>query len=160
SSTSIIYSGTMAAAMEGALYEIPSIGFSLLDWRTDADFSISKPYIQQLILKIIKHKYLDGICLNVNIPAVTKDEIQGIKICRQTKGHWIEEFEQRTDPHGREYYWLTGEFHNREPEAEDTDEWALINNYISVVPVHVDMTAYRVKEELDKIDFNADITQD
>ena len=67
---------------------------------------------------------------------------KGIRICRQTKGRWQEEFDKRTDPHKRNYYWLTGHFKNYEPDAKDTDEWALQNNYISVVPVKIDMTSY------------------
>jgi 5'-nucleotidase len=83
-----------------------------------------------------------GICLNVNIPATKKNEIKGIKICRQSKGNWREEFEKRKDPMGKTYYWLTGNFHNHEPESTDTDEWAIANNFVSVVPVTVDMTAH------------------
>ena len=89
-----------------------------------------------------------GICLNVNIPAVDMKEIKGIRICRQSKGNWKEEFEKRKDPMGRTYYWLTGFYNNQEPDAEDTDEWALRNNYVSVVPVTVDMTAYAYLEKL------------
>jgi 5'-nucleotidase len=89
-----------------------------------------------------------GICLNVNIPAVDGREIKGIRICRQSKGNWKEEFEKRKDPMGRTYYWLTGFYNNHEPEAEDTDEWALRNNYVSVVPVTVDMTAHGYLEKL------------
>lgn len=154
SSTSIFYSGTMAAAIEGKLYGVPSIGFSLLDYNYDADFSTAKKFVRKIIAGIVNNKTLNGICLNVNIPAVQTDDIQGIKICRQTMGHWLEEFEHRKDPHGRDYYWLTGEFLNKEPEADDTDEWALKNNYVAVVPVQLDFTCYHSKSELEKINFS------
>lgn len=154
SSTSIFYSGTMAAAIEGKLYGVPSIGFSLLDYNYDADFSTAKAYAKKIINGVVGKKTLDGICLNVNIPAVQQNEIQGIKICRQTMGHWIEEFEHRKDPHGRDYYWLTGEFFNKEPGADDTDEWALRNNYVAVVPVQLDFTCYDSKNQLEKLNFN------
>lgn len=90
----------------------------------------------------------DGICLNVNIPSVKTAEIKGIRVCRQSKGNWKEEFEKRKDPMGKSYYWLTGVFKNHEPDAVDTDEWALANNYVSVVPVSVDMTAHSYLDNL------------
>lgn len=154
SSTSIFYSGTMAAAIEGKLYGVPSIGFSYLDYSYDADFSAAADYSKKIIQGIAGKQNLNGVCLNVNIPAVEKNNIKGIKICRQTRGHWIEEFEHRKDPHGRDYYWLTGEFFNKEPDAMDTDEWALKNNYVAVVPVQVDFTCYNSKIQLEKIKFN------
>jgi 5'-nucleotidase len=89
-----------------------------------------------------------GICLNVNIPSLPESEIKGVKICRQAKGNWKEEFEKRKDPMGRTYYWLTGMFQNHEPEANDTDEWALKNGFVSVVPVSVDMTAHWYMDKL------------
>jgi 5'-nucleotidase len=153
SSTSIFYSGTMAAAIEGKLYGVPSIGFSLLDYNYDADFTSAKTYARKIIAGIAHKQSLNGICLNVNIPALDENKIKGIKICRQTMGHWIEEFEHRKDPQGRDYYWLTGEFLNKEPEANDTDEWALKNNYVAVVPVQLDFTCYNSKTELEKIKF-------
>ena len=142
SSTSIYYSGTMGAVLEGAINQIPSIGFSLLDYRADADFEPARPHIHSIISNVLEKGLPRGSCLNVNIPAVEKKQLKGIKICRQANGFWKEAFEGRKDPGGREYFWLTGSFINREEEAEDTDEWALKNNYISVVPVNIDMTAY------------------
>ncbi len=156
SSTSIIYSGTMAAAIEGSLYGIPSIGFSLLDFRPTADFSSAKHFVRKIIKQVTSNKQINGVCLNVNIPALKQEEIQGVKVCRQTMGHWVEEFEKRTDPHGRDYFWLTGEYINLEPDAPDTDEWALNNNYVSIVPVHVDLTCYKTKKQLESIDFSND----
>jgi 5'-nucleotidase len=112
------------------------------DFSRTADFSICRKFIRIVMLKLTEMTLPKGICLNVNIPSVPENEIKGIKICRQSKGNWKEEFEKRKDPMGRTYYWLTGLFQNQEPEASDTDEWALANNYVSIVPVSVDMTAH------------------
>jgi 5'-nucleotidase len=141
-SVSVLYSGTMAAAIEGCLYGINSVGFSLNDFSPTADFGICKKYVRAVMKKVAADPLPDGICLNVNIPSVKKEEIRGIKICRQSKGNWKEEFEKRKDPMGKSYYWLTGIFRNHEPESTDTDEWALANNYVSVVPIGIDMTAH------------------
>ncbi len=141
-SVSVLYSGTMAAAIEGCLYGIDSVGFSLSDFSRTADFSVCRKFIRIVMLKLTEMKLPAGICLNVNIPSVPENDIRGILICRQSKGNWKEEFEKRKDPMGRTYYWLTGMFQNHEPDATDTDEWALANNYVSIVPVSVDMTAH------------------
>jgi 5'-nucleotidase len=148
SSTSVVYSGTMAAVIEGCLYQVPSIGFSLLDFSHNPDFSAAITYIRKIVQNVFKNGIPIDCCLNVNIPKLPHDEIQGIRICRQNKGVWREEFDRRRDPHNREYYWLTGEFHNLEPDAEDTDEWALHHKYVSVVPVQVDLTAYKTIDVL------------
>ena len=148
SSASIVYSGTMAAAMEGCVNGIPSIGFSLLDISQDADFSAVKEIAREVIAKVFAETLPDGVCLNVNVPQVPLSRINGVKTCRQTKGFWIEEFDKRTDPNRKDYYWLTGIFQNLEPEAMDTDEWALANNYASIVPVKIDLTSF---ETLSKI---------
>lgn len=150
SSSSVLYSGTMAAAMEGAVNHIPSIGFSLLDFDPQADFSASSFYAGEVIRHVLENGLSDGVCLNVNIPRLPVEKIRGLRICRQAKGYWKEEFERRTDPNGAEYFWLTGFFQNMEPEngGEGTDEWALKNAYVSVVPIGTDLTAY---QEVDKI---------
>lgn len=141
-SVSVLYSGTMAAAIEGCLYGINSVGFSLNDISRTPDFSICKKYIRIVMEKLSSEPLPPGVCLNVNVPAIPENEIKGIMICRQARGNWKEEFEKRKDPMGRTYYWLTGLFQNHEPEAVDTDEWALENGFVSVVPVSVDMTAH------------------
>ncbi|MGD9978085.1 MAG: 5'/3'-nucleotidase SurE [Bacteroidales bacterium] len=148
SSISIIYSGTMAAAIEGCLYGIPSIGFSLLDYDESPDFSTSIRYGRIIVKNVLENGLTRGCCLNVNIPVFPAESIKGIRLARQNRGTWREEFEKRTDPHGFNYYWLTGYFHNEEPEADDTDEWALANGYISVVPIQTDLTSYA---EMDRI---------
>ena len=141
-SVSVLYSGTMAAAIEGCLYGITSVGFSLNNFSPTADFSACRKYIRIVMKMVAKESLPAGVCLNVNIPKAPKEEIRGIKVCRQAKGNWREEFEKRKDPMGKTYYWLTGVFMNHEPDSTDTDEWALANNYVSVVPVEVDMTAH------------------
>jgi 5'-nucleotidase len=148
SSISVVYSGTMAAAIEGGLHGIPSIGLSITDFSSRPDFSACIHYGE----KIIKNTLLDGlpggVCLNVNFPKLPLDEIRGIRVCRQTRGLWIEEFDKRVDPRRREYFWLTGYFENYEPDAEDTDEWALKNQYISVVPVRLDFSDLKAMGKL------------
>lgn len=145
SSISVIYSGTMGAAIEGSLHGVPSIGFSLDDFSPEADFSKAKIIVAKIFQRVIDNGLAPFTCLNVNIP---KGKPKGIKVCRQTHGKWMEEFEKRTDPHGREYHWLSGYFKNFEEESEETDIHALQNQFVSVVPVSVDMTNYKTLEEL------------
>src|SRR5688572_18511447 len=142
SSINVIYSGTMSAAIEGALEGAPSIGFSLCDYAMEADFEQAEKYVAGIIEEALKHKMPKGVCLNVNIPKLKADDFKGVKVVRQARANWVEKFEERKDPYGRNYYWLTGEFVNFEPESTDTDEWALKNGYISVVPTQADLTAH------------------
>ncbi len=146
-SVSVMYSGTMAAAIEGCLYGIDSVGFSLNNFSAKADFEPAKDIVRGIMRDLEKEKLPRGVCLNVNIPD-RPESIRGIKICRQARGNWREEFEKRKDPMGKTYYWLTGVFQNHEPDAIDTDEWSIANNYVSVVPVSVDMTAHNNLEEI------------
>jgi 5'-nucleotidase len=148
SSINVIYSGTMSAAIEGALEGSPSIGFSLCDYALEADFNPSTKFIEQLIEHALKEKMPKGVCYNVNIPKLKSDAIRGIKFVRQAKANWVERFDERKDPYGRSYYWLTGEFVNFEPEAIDTDEWALSQGYLSVVPTQADLTAHAYLNEI------------
>ena len=151
SSINVIYSGTMSAAVEGALEGIPSIGFSLLDYSHEADFSEGERYIREITQSVLNNSLPDGVCLNVNIPKSVDDKkIKGVKICRQAKANWVEEFDEREDPKGRKYYWLTGKFVNYD-KGDDTDERALENHYISVVPVQFDVTAYHAISKLNTI---------
>lgn len=147
SSINVIYSGTMSAAVEAAIEGIPSIGFSLCDYDWNADFTPTKEYIRRIATEVLKNGLPDGVLLNVNFPKLAEDAIQGIKVCRQAKAMWMETFDKRKSPSGREYYWLTGEFVNQD-NGEDTDEWALNNGYISVVPVQFDLTAYHAMPQL------------
>ncbi|MDA8980358.1 5'/3'-nucleotidase SurE [Chitinophagales bacterium] len=141
SSINIIYSGTMSAAVEAALEGIPSIGFSLCDFSYEADFSVAQYAAEQIVKQVLHYGLANNTLLNVNVPKVSKEELKGIRICRQAMAKWEEEFDERQDPHGRHYFWLTGKFVNND-KGEDTDEWALANNFISVVPVQFDLTAH------------------
>jgi 5'-nucleotidase len=140
SSINVIYSGTMSAAVEGGVEGIPAIGFSLLDFSSDADFSAAENIALEIASKALADKkFPEAVCLNVNIPKGT--DIKGIKVCRQARGMWKEQFLEREDPHGKKYFWMTGEFEVMDA-GEDTDEYALKNNFVSVVPVQFDLTAY------------------
>lgn len=141
SSISVIYSGTMSAAIEAAIEGIPAIGFSLCDYASNAEFSHTVPFLQKIVTEMLHKKSAKHIALNVNFPAAHAGEIKGIKICRQAMAKYVEEYEKRTDPMGRHYFWATGELMNHD-NGEDTDEWALANGYISVVPCQFDMTAH------------------
>ena len=140
-SISVVYSGTMSAAMEGAIEGIPSIGFSVLDFGYDADFAASRKIVRHMTEQALCQDMPRGTLLNVNIPKGPYEDIKGIKVARQANGRWIETFDERTDPHGRKYYWLTGEFKDFD-EGTDTDTWALRNGYVSVCPVQFDLTAH------------------
>ncbi|MCK8522571.1 5'/3'-nucleotidase SurE [Aquimarina sp. D1M17] len=147
SAINVIYSGTMSAAVEAGIEGIPAIGFSLCDYGMDANFEPSKKYVRTIVKNVLKNGLPKGIVLNVNVPRLPEDEIKGIKICRQANAHWVEEFDKRTNPMGRQYYWLSGKFIN-EDKGEDTDEWALRNGYVSVVPTQFDLTAHHYIQEL------------
>ena len=148
-SINVIYSGTMSAAVEAAIESIPSIGFSLLDYSIEADFSAAAVYARRITELVLAKKLDKHLVLNVNFPAVPEDQIKGIRICRQAYAKYQEDFLERQDPHGRRYYWLTGEFMNFD-KGRDTDVWALQNNYVSVVPVQFDLTNYVLKSKLEK----------
>ncbi len=141
SSINVIYSGTMSAAVEAGTVGIPAIGFSLLDYSLEADFEPAKKYIELMVKQCLAKGLPEGVVLNVNFPKLSASKIKGIKVCRQANAHWEEKFDKRTNPLGRDYYWLTGEFINKD-KGEDTDEYALSQGYISVVPVQYDLTAH------------------
>jgi 5'-nucleotidase len=147
SSINVIYSGTMSAALEAGIEGIPAIGFSLLDYNWNANFEHCKSFIATITKQVLEHGLPDGVVLNVNLPNLEKKSIKGIKICRQARANWKEEFDKRTNPMGREYYWLTGKFVNMD-NGEDTDEWALEQGYVSVVPVQFDLTAHHAIQNL------------
>jgi 5'-nucleotidase len=141
SATNVLYSGTMSAAVEGAMENIPSIGFSLDSYDSDADFSAAQEAVKSLIAYALNNSFPDYVCLNVNIPGISKTAIKGIKVCRQAHAFWEDRFDKRLDQFGKPYYWLTGEFKN-EDQAEDTDLFALNEGYVSVVPTQFDLTSY------------------
>jgi 5'-nucleotidase len=143
----------MSAAVEAGIEGIPAIGFSLLDYSWNANFEASKKYVKSITENVLKHGLANGVVLNVNIPNVSEKDIKGVKICRQAKANWEEEFDKRKSPQGRDYYWLSGKFVNLD-HGEDTDEWALANNYVSVVPVQFDLTAHHCIQNLNTWNLN------
>ncbi len=149
-SINVIYSGTMSAAIEASIENIPSIGFSLLDYSMEADFTAARTYARIIVEEVLKRKADKHLCLNVNFPAVDESLINGIKVCRQAYAKYEEDFDERKDPTGKKYFWLTGAFVNFD-KGKDTDVWALANNYVSVVPVQFDLTNYSLKTKLEKI---------
>ena len=147
SSINVIYSGTMSAAVEAGVEGLQAIGFSLLDFSWDADFSQAKEYIQTIVKKVLANPIPKGTGLNVNIPNLKKEEIKGVKVCRQANAKWEENFDERINPHGKKYYWLTGYFNNMD-DGHDADETALAEGYISIVPVKFDLTAHEHLQQL------------
>lgn len=148
-SINVIYSGTMSAAVEAAIESIPSAGFSLLDYNIEADFTGARKYARMVVEKMLSTNLGKNTVLNVNIPSVPVELLRGMMISRQANAKYEEDFIERTDPHGRQYYWLTGEFVNFD-KGKDTDVWALAHNYVSVVPVQFDLTNYVLKTQLEK----------
>ncbi len=151
-SINVLYSGTMSAAMEAAIESIPSIGFSLLDYSFEADFSAAREHVFNIAKWVLNNNKEKRLLLNVNIPQLPAAKIKGIKVCRQADAKYKEDFNERKDPHGKNYYWLTGEFLNFD-KGKDTDVWALKNGYVSVVPVQFDLTNYTLKKQLEKNKF-------
>jgi len=147
SSTNVLYSGTMSAAIEGAMEGIPSIGFSLADFDSDADFTAVKEVALKIIGRIIEEGLPDNTCLNVNVPKIPYNQIKGIQVCTQAHAYWDDKFDSRLDQFGRPYYWLTGEFSDVDRRLE-TDLHALKNGYVSVVPTHFDLTNHAVLQKL------------
>ncbi len=145
---SVLYSGTMGAVFEGCVQHIPSIGFSLCSHLPEADFNVCIPIVEKIIRLALQKPLPDGICLNINIPASQKPN--GIKICKQAKGRWTEEFVKKTDENGKPAFFLSGYFQNENLDDQATDEWALANNLVSIVPCHTDMTATVSITELEK----------
>lgn len=148
-SISVLYSGTMSAAIEGAIEGTPAIGFSLCDFSWHADFSHVDEFVLKIANEALLHGLPEGIALNVNIPPKQNELIKGIKVARQANARWEEEFDKRRDPHGRDYYWMVGNFVNHD-KGEDNDEWAIANNYISIVPCQFDLTGHHAFSHLNE----------
>lgn len=146
-SISVLYSGTMSAAIEGAIEGAPAIGFSLCDYSTGAEMDHISEYIHHIAKETLQKGMPQNIALNVNFPAKQNEPVKGIKICRQAKAKWQEQFDERRDPYGQKYYWMTGNFENPD-RGEDNDEWAIANNYVSVVPCMFDLTAHHAIGQL------------
>jgi len=145
-SINVIYSGTMSAAVEAAVDGVQAIGFSLCDYSNEADFSHTREYIRKIVSNILEQPLPYGTLLNVNFPKT--DTIKGIRICRQASAKYSENFMQREDPSGNTYYWMTGKFINMEADDNDTDLWAVDNDYISIVPTKFDLTSHGVIQHL------------
>lgn len=148
-SISVLYSGTMSAAIEGALEGYPSIGFSLCDYSSKADFSHAEIWIEKIARQVLENGMPKGVALNVNFPPKQKEDIKGIKVCRQADAKWQEEFAVRFDPTGRKYFWMAGNFVNFD-KGEDNDEWAIANNFVSIVPCQYDLTAHHAITQMNK----------
>ena len=147
-SINVIYSGTMSAAMEAAIEGVPSIGFSSLDYRFDADFTVAKTVAHDLAQRMLSGKMPAHLLLNVNIPVCTPGTFKGMKICRQAYARWAEEFDHRKDPRGKDYYWMTGKFINMDT-GTGTDVAALKEGFASIVPIRIDFTDTKMKEWLE-----------
>ncbi len=149
-SISVLYSGTMSAAIEAAIESTPAIGFSLCDYSSDADFTHTVEPIKKITQQILNKGLPRGVALNVNIPPRRNESLKGIRVCRQANAKWVEEFDERRDPNGRRYFWMTGNFVNFD-KGEDNDEWAIANNYVSVVPVQFDLTSHAAIPVLNEV---------
>lgn len=150
-SISVLYSGTMSAAIEASIEGIPSIGFSLNDFKHDADFEHTRPYLTEICEKTLSGKVPKNIALNVNFPKIEAGEIKGIKTSRQANGYWHEEFDARKDPYGRQYYWMGGAYVNREPQEKNHDVAWVEAGYVSIVPCKYDLTDYEAAKKLSEL---------
>ncbi len=148
-SISVLYSGTMSAAIEGALEGLPSIGFSLCDYSSKAEFSHVEEYVYKISKQVLENGIAKGVALNVNFPPKRNESLKGIKICRQAHAKWQEEFSERYDPNGRKYFWMAGNFVNFD-KGEDNDEWAIANNFVSIVPCQYDLTAHHAISQINE----------
>jgi len=139
-SVNVHYSGTMGVTLEGCLKNIPSVAFSLCDQKEDADFKPMEPYIRTITQRVLSEGLPNGVCLNVNFPLVST--YQGVRVCRMARGTWYNEVTKCHHPRGYDYWWMVGHFTNDEPDAEDTDRWALEHGYVAITPTQIDVTAY------------------
>ena len=151
------YSGTMGVTMEGCMKYIPSVAFSLCSYDADADFSPMRPLVRQIVSRVLGEGLPKGVCLNVNFPVVASSApggtvegtpYKGVRICRMAFGTWGNEVTKCYHPRGYDYWWMVGKYQNDEPEAEDTDNWALQHGYVAVTPTRMDVTAYEAMEKL------------
>ena len=136
----------MGAALEGCMKYIPSVAFSSCYYDEEANLEPLRPYVQQIVRKVLSEGLPKGICLNVNFPA--RQHFEGVKVCRMTFGSWVEEIDKCRHPRGYDYYWVVGHYHNDEPGIEGTDQYALDNGYVAITPTKVDVTAYDFMKQL------------
>ena len=142
------YSGTMGVVLEGCMKYIPSVAYSLCDHDANADFEPLRPYVRQMTRWVLKNGLQEGVCLNVNFPLLEDGTFQGVRVCRMAKGTWDNEVTRCHHPRGYDYWWMVGRYQNDEPEAEDTDNWALLHGYVAITPTRIDVTAYEAMEKL------------
>ena len=142
------YSGTMGVTLEGCMKYIPSVAFSLCDHREDADFEPLRPLIHEIIQRVLHEGLPLGVCLNVNFPLLEESGYKGVRVCRMAKGTWGQEVTKCHHPRGYDYWWMVGSYTNDEPEAEDTDNWALTHGYVAITPTQIDITAYQAMDKI------------
>lgn len=153
------YSGTMGVVLEGCMKYIPSIAFSLCDHADDADFEPLRPYVQKMTAHILNEGLPKGVCLNVNFPKkgekdgfrTVNGDYRGVRICRMAYGSWNNEITVCHHPRGYDYYWMVGHYADNEPEAQDTDSWALDHGYVAITPTRIDVTAYEAFDGLQQL---------
>ena len=153
------YSGTMGVTLEGCMKYIPSVAFSLCDYRADADFAPLCPYIREITRRILTEGLPKGVCLNVNFPLTDDGVYQGVRVCRMASGTWYNEVTKVHHPRGYDYWWMVGHYRNDEPEAEDTDNWALSHGYVAITPTQIDITAYQAIDLIKGWDINGQIVK-
>ena len=150
------YSGTMGVTLEGCMKYIPSVAYSLCDHRADADFEPLRPYIEQFTERVLNEGLPQGVCLNINFPLLKEESgkgkeesgYRGVKVCRMAFGTWSNELTKCHHPRGYDYYWMVGHYQNDEPQAEDTDNWALQHGYVAITPTTMDLTAYEALQQM------------
>lgn len=147
------YSGTMGVALEGCMKYLPSVAFSLCDFHEDADFSPLRPLVRLITRKVLVEGLPKGVCLNVNFP---KEPFKGVRVCRMAHGTWYDECVKERHPRGYDYFWMVGKYRNDEPEAEDTDNWALSHGYVAITPTRMDVTHYEMMRQMSLWDFDAE----
>ncbi|MBQ7510280.1 MAG: 5'/3'-nucleotidase SurE [Prevotella sp.] len=155
------YSGTMGVVLEGCMKYIPSVAYSLCDHHADADFEPMRPYVERYTRQVLNDGLPKGVCLNINFPLLLAagddtrptagtdsgichglKEYKGVKVCRMAQGSWLHEISKCRHPREYDYYWMVGHYRNDEPDAEDTDNWALQHGYVAITPTTFDVTAY------------------
>ena len=149
SSVNTHYSGTMGVVMEGCMKNIPSVAYSLCDYRDDADFEPMRPYVERFTAQVLAKGLPKGVCLNINFPVLEEEDYRGVRVCRMGLGSWQNEVSKYRHPRGYDYWWMVGHYHDDEPEATDTDRWALDHGYVAITPTRMDVTAYEAMEFLD-----------
>ena len=148
-SAASIYSGTLGAAAEGTLYGIPSVGLSVNTHNPNPDFEGSLFYGRKIVERVLAEGLRPGIYLNVNVPAIPKENICGVRVGRQGHGRWIKEFDHRITLRGKHYFWMVGEFEDLDvPGAADADHHIVADGYVSIVPHRIDSTDYGEMERL------------